>query len=53
MTRHRRELIDLAGSAASDTRTIDIQLVGDTIEDLPQSGKRNGVAAAVPIEEEA
>ena len=53
MTRHRRELFDLAGSAASDTRTIDIQLVGETIEELPQGGNRNGVAAAVPIEEEA
>jgi hemerythrin-like domain-containing protein len=53
MSTHRRELFDLAGSAASDTHTIDLKLVGETIEELPQGGKRNGVAAAVPIEEEA
>jgi len=53
MSMHRRELFDLAGSAASDTHTIDLQLVGETIEELPQSGKLNGVAAAVPVEEEA
>lgn len=53
MSTHRRELFDLAGSAASDTQTIDLKLVGETIEELPQGGKRNGVAAAVPIEEEA
>ena len=53
MSTHRRELFDLAGSAAADTQTIDLKLVGETIEELPQGGKRNGVAAAVPIEEEA
>ena len=53
MSTHRRELFDLAGSAASDTQTIDLKLVGETIEELPQGGKRNGVAAAVPIEEGA
>ena len=53
MSRYRRELFDRVGSAAADTNTIDIELVGDAIEELPQSGRRNGVAAAVPIEEEA
>ena len=53
MSRHRRELFDLAGSAGADTRTIDIQLAGETIEDLPQPEKRNGFAAAVPMQEEA
>ena len=52
MTRHRRELFDLAGSAGSDTLTIDLQLAGETIEDLPQPRNYNGVAAAVPIEEQ-
>jgi iron-sulfur cluster repair protein YtfE (RIC family) len=52
MSTHRRELFDRAGSAASDTHTIDLKLVGETIEELPQSGKLNGVAAAVPVEEE-
>lgn len=53
MSRYRRELFDRASSAAADTNTIDLELVGDAIEELPQSGRRNGVAAAVPIEEEA
>lgn len=53
MSRYRRELFDRVGSAAADTNTIDLELVGDAIEELPQSGRRNGVAAAVPIEEEA
>ena len=53
MSEHRRELFDRAGSAAADTHTIDLKLVGETIEELPQSGKLNGVAAAVPVEEEA
>ena len=53
MRRQRRELFDLVGSVAADTQNIDIELVGDAIDELPQSGKRNGVAAAVPIEEEA
>ena len=53
MSRHRRELFDLVGSVAADTHTIDLELVGETIEELPQSGKRNGVAACVPAEEEA
>ena len=53
MSSYRRELFDRAGSAASDTHTIDLQLVGETIEELPQSGKLNGVASAVPVEEEA
>ena len=52
MTTHRRELFDLAESAAADTRTIDLQLVGETIEDLPELSKFNG-AAAVPVEEQA
>lgn len=52
MSRHRRELLDLVGSIAADTHTIDLQLVGETIEELPQSGKRNGVAARLPAEEE-
>jgi hemerythrin-like domain-containing protein len=52
MSRHRRELFDLVGSIAADTHTIDLQLVGETIEELPQSGKRNGVAARLPAEEE-
>ena len=43
MSGYRRELFDRAGSAASDTHTIDLQLVGETIEELPRSGKRNGV----------
>jgi hypothetical protein len=53
MSRDRRELFDLVGSAAADTYTIDLKLVGETIEELPQSGRRNGVAASVPAEEEA
>lgn len=36
MSRHRRELFDLVGSAAADTRTIDLEMVGEAIEDLPQ-----------------
>lgn len=52
MSGHRRELFDLVGSVAADTHTIDLKLAGETIEELPQSGKRNGVAAAVPVEEE-
>ena len=52
MSRQRRELFDLVGSAATDTRTIDLELVGDAIEELPQSGQRNGVAAHVPAKEE-
>ena len=52
MSRQRRELFDLVGSAAADTPTIDLELVGETIEELPQSGQRNGVAAHVPAKEE-
>lgn len=52
MSRHRRELFDLVGSVAADTHTIDLQLVGETIEELPQSGRRNGVAPRVLMEEE-
>ena len=52
MSRHRRELFDMVGSAAADTRTVDLELVGESIEELPQSGKLNGVAARVPAEEE-
>jgi hemerythrin-like domain-containing protein len=49
MSRRRRELFDLVGSVAADTRTIDIEPVGDAIEELPQSGARHDVA----VEEEA
>ena len=52
MSRHRRELFDLVGSAAADTRTLDLELVGETIEELPQPDQRNGVAARLPAEEE-
>jgi hypothetical protein len=52
MTRHRGELLDLPEAASADTRTIDLQLVGETIEDLPQPSKFNG-AAVVPVEEQA
>ena len=44
MRRHRRELFDLVGSAATDTHTIDLKLVGETIEDLPRSSNRDGIA---------
>ena len=53
LTRHRRELFDLVGSAAADTQTIDLELVGETIEKLPQAGKRNGFTDAVPVGVEA
>ena len=51
MRRQRRELFDLVGLVSADSHTIDLELVGETIEDLPRSGKRNGVAARVPSEE--
>lgn len=51
MRRQRRELFDLVGLVAPDSHTIDLELVGEAIEELPQSGKRNGVAAHVPAEE--
>jgi hypothetical protein len=53
MGRHRRELFDLVGSVAADTRIIDLELAGESIEELPQSRKRNDVAADVPVEEDA
>lgn len=53
MGRHRRELFDLVGSVAADTRIIDLELAGESIEELPQSHKRNDVAANVPVEEDA
>jgi hypothetical protein len=53
MSRHRRELFDQVGSAAADTHNIDLKLVGDAIEELPQSGERNGVAAGLAVGEEA
>ena len=52
MRRQRRELFDLVGLVSADSHTIDLELVGETIEELPQSGRRNGVAARVPSEEE-
>ena len=52
MSRHWRELFDLVGSAGANTRAIDVELVGKTIEELPASSTRNGVAARVPAEEE-
>jgi hemerythrin-like domain-containing protein len=53
MSRRRRELFDLVGSVAADTCTIDVEPVGDAIEEVPQSGGRNDVAAGLPVEEEA
>ena len=53
MSRHRRELFDLVGSVAADTRIIDLELAGESIEELPQSRKRNDVAANVPVGEDA
>jgi hypothetical protein len=53
MGRHRRELFDLVGSVAADTRIIDLELAGESIEELPQSHKRKDVAANVPVEEDA
>lgn len=35
MSNYRRELFDLAGSLASDTNTIDIEPVGEAIDELP------------------
>jgi hypothetical protein len=49
MSRRRRELFDLVGSVAADTCTIDVEPVGDAIDELPQSGPRHDV----PAEEEA
>ena len=37
MSRHRRELFDLVGSVAADTRTLDVEPVGEAIEEVPQS----------------
>ena len=53
MRRHRRELFDLVGSVAADTRIIDLELAGESIEELPQSPKRNDVAASMPVGEDA
>ena len=53
MSRHWRELFDLVGSVGADTRIIDLELAGESIEELPQSHKRNDVAADVPVEEDA
>ena len=53
MGRHRRELFDLVGSVGADTRIIDLELAGESIEELPQSRKRNDVAVDVPVGEDA
>ena len=53
MSRHRRELFDMVGSVAADTHTIDLEPVGEAIEDLPQPVKGNGLAAGATVEEEA
>ena len=61
MRRHRRELFDLVGSVAADTdrtrealnRIIDLELAGESSEELPQSPKRNDVAASMPVGEDA
>jgi hypothetical protein len=53
MSRHRRELFDLVGSVAADTRIIDLELEGESIEELPQARKRNDVAANVAVGEDA
>ncbi|HZC37809.1 MAG TPA: hypothetical protein VE221_03940, partial [Sphingomicrobium sp.] len=53
MSRCRRELFDLVGSVAADTRTIDLKPVGDAIEELAHSGAGNHAQGRVPLEEEA
>ena len=42
----------MVGSVAADTKTIDLKLVGQAIEEVPQSGRRNGFAARVMEEGE-